>query len=40
MVGLVGDTLWSAIFTNRGENIRLISVRRVRKYEKERYHDQ
>ena len=38
MLGLIGEKLWSAIFTHRGEKIRLISVRRVRKDEKERYH--
>ena len=29
--------LWTAVFTVRGENIRLISVRRARETEKEQY---
>lgn len=38
MLGLAGGKLWSVIFTHRGENVRLISVRRARKKERERYH--
>ena len=30
MIGLIGDKHWSAVVTYRGENIRLISVRRSR----------
>ena len=30
MIGLMGDKHWSAVITYRGENIRLISVRRSR----------
>ena len=29
--------LWAAIFTERGENVRIISVRRARKNETQRY---
>ena len=34
LIGSLDGTLWSAIFTYRGENIRLISVRRSRHREK------
>ena len=30
LIGLIGDKHWSAVITYRGENIRLISVRRSR----------
>ncbi len=30
VVGLIGDTHWSAFITYRGQDIRLISVRRAR----------
>lgn len=32
-VGLIGDRHWSAIYTVRGDHIRLISVRRSREME-------
>jgi uncharacterized DUF497 family protein len=32
-IGKIKDKHWSAVFTERGENIRLISVRRSRKQE-------
>ncbi|KAF0113058.1 MAG: hypothetical protein FD163_21 [Hyphomonadaceae bacterium] len=35
--GKVGDKLWTAVYTMRGENIRLISVRRSRDDETEIY---
>lgn len=37
IVGRIGSKHWSAIITNRGDNIRLISVRRSRKEEVELY---
>lgn len=37
VVGLIGEKLWTAICTRRGEAIRIISVRRSRKYETEYY---
>ena len=30
LIGLMGDKHWSAVITYRGENIRLISIRRSR----------
>lgn len=36
-VGKIGETHWTAIFTRRNERMRLISVRRARKAEIERY---
>lgn len=36
-IGLVGDTLHTAIWTMRGEKIRIISVRRARDGEKKAY---
>ena len=33
VVGMIGGKHWSAVITYRGENIRLISVRRSRKEE-------
>jgi uncharacterized DUF497 family protein len=37
LIGKLGEVFWTAIFTIRKENIRLISVRRARENEKERY---
>ena len=37
VVGRIGGQHWSAVCTRRGERIRLISVRRARKEEVERY---
>lgn len=40
--GLVAShdrSLWCAVFTLRGEKVRIISVRRARKYEEELYND-
>ena len=37
MIGRIGLRHWSAVITYRGENIRLISVRRARKTEMEYY---
>jgi uncharacterized DUF497 family protein len=39
MIGCIGLKLWTAVFTVRGDNIRLISVRRARDEEVERYED-
>ena len=36
-IGRIGGRHWSAICTRRGDRIRLISVRRARKEEVERY---
>jgi len=36
-IGRIKDTCWTAIFTERGERIRLISVRRSRQEEKTLY---
>ena len=36
-VGLIGDKLWAAVFTWRGDRVRLISVRRARQEEEARY---
>ena len=33
MIGLIGSNYWSAVITYRGENIRIISVRRSRNSE-------
>jgi uncharacterized DUF497 family protein len=30
VVGTIGDRFWSAVVTHRGENVRIISVRRSR----------
>jgi uncharacterized DUF497 family protein len=38
VVGKVGDKVWSAFITNRNENIRIISVRRARENEEEKYY--
>ena len=37
VIGLIGAKHWAAVVTERGENIRLISVRRARKEEIEIY---
>ncbi|HEY9691313.1 MAG TPA: BrnT family toxin [Oculatellaceae cyanobacterium] len=37
VIGKIGDKHWSAIITNRGEAIRIISVRRARENEEEIY---
>jgi uncharacterized protein len=37
LIGTLGGQLWVAIFTIRGEAIRLISVRRAREHEKDDY---
>lgn len=39
IVARLGDNLWCGIYTHRGENIRIISVRRAREYEKDLYHN-
>ena len=35
--GVIGEEHWTAITTNRGDAVRIISVRRSRKEEAERY---
>ena len=37
LIGKIKKNIWSAIYTLRGENIRIISVRKSRKNEKEIY---
>ena len=37
LVGKMGQKHWSAIFTYRGESVRIISVRRARKEEVDAY---
>jgi uncharacterized protein len=37
VIGKIGEKHWSAIITNRGERVRIISVRRSRKEERELY---
>ena len=37
VIGLIGHKHWAAVVTERGKNIRLISVRRARKEEVEIY---
>jgi uncharacterized protein len=37
LVARLNGKAWAAVFTRRGENIRLISVRRARDDEKEQY---
>lgn len=39
-IGKLNEKYWTAYFTMRGENIRLISVRRSRKNEEEFYESQ
>jgi uncharacterized DUF497 family protein len=36
-IGKIESRLWTAIFTHRGSNIRIISVRRARQNETRRY---
>lgn len=36
-IGMIGEKCWSAIFTRRGDKLRIISVRRARRPEVERY---
>jgi uncharacterized DUF497 family protein len=36
-IGLISDVVWTAFYTQRNENIRIISVRRARENEKEAY---
>ena len=38
MIAKLEDTLWTAIYTYRKEKIRIISVRKARKYEEEIYY--
>ena len=38
-IGKIGDKVWTAVFTWRGDRVRLISVRRARKNEFERYEE-
>lgn len=38
-IGKIGDKIWSAVFTWRGDRVRIISVRRARKNEVERYEE-
>ena len=37
VIGTIGKQMWSAFITVRGERIRIISVRRARDEEEERY---
>jgi len=37
VIGRIGENIWSAFITYRHEAIRIISVRRARKEEEERY---
>nr|WP_295661043.1 BrnT family toxin [Polymorphobacter sp.] len=37
VIGLIGEKLWSAVVTERGESVRIISVRRARGDEREYY---
>lgn len=37
LIAMLDDDIWSAIFTKRNKNIRIISVRKSRKNEKEIY---
>ena len=39
VIGSVNDQLWTAIVTYREEVIRIISVRRARKYEEQAYNN-
>jgi len=39
LIGIIDDKHWSAVITYRGENIRIISVRRSRKEEVELYEE-
>ncbi|MBN1158292.1 MAG: BrnT family toxin [Bacteroidales bacterium] len=37
IIGRIDETIWAAIFTYRGKNIRIVSVRKARENEKEIY---
>lgn len=37
VIGRIGDVVWSAFFTRRGDRIRIISVRRARDEEEAAY---
>jgi uncharacterized DUF497 family protein len=37
IIGAIGRQVWSAFITTRGERVRIISVRRARDEEEERY---
>lgn len=37
VIGMIGEQVWSAFITVRGERVRIISVRRARDEEKARY---
>ena len=39
IIARLGAGLWCAICTNRGENIRIISVRRAREHEEDLYNN-
>ena len=39
LIGLIGEKHWSAIYTIRGDSVRIISVRRSRTLEVERYEE-
>jgi uncharacterized protein len=39
LVGKLNESLWTCIFTLRGQNLRIISVRKARDEEKEGYHN-
>jgi len=39
LIGIINDEVWSAIFTVRNNAIRIISVRKSRKNEKEIYYN-
>lgn len=40
IVGMIGGKMWTAVCTERRTAVRIISVRRSRKYEVARYEDQ
>ncbi len=37
IIGRIDETIWAAVYTYRGKNIRIISVRKARENEKEIY---
>ena len=39
LIALLGGKIWTAVYTMRGERIRIISVRRSRDGEEEGYHN-
>jgi len=39
LIAMINDEVWSAIFTMRNNKIRIISVRKSRKYEREIYYN-